>query len=116
LQIADAIKRKILSGMWPLGSKVPTVRDLALEMEVNPNTVQRAVTQLEAEGLLHAERTSGRYVSTDPTVIKRARNALTVAEIENFKASMRSIGYKDSEISELFTKQDRSNEGSKTNG
>lgn len=102
LQIADTVKRKILSGEWKSGDKVPPVRELALEMGVNPNTVQRAVALLESEGLLYTERTSGRYVTTDKSIVEEIRQKLTVSEVEKFMETMRGIGYNDNEISELF--------------
>jgi DNA-binding transcriptional regulator YhcF (GntR family) len=114
LQIADVIRRRILAGEWKQGERISPVRELSLEMGVNPNTAQRAVVQLETEGLLRAERTSGRYVTTDVSVIDQARQALTAAEIEKCKASLRGLGYNDGEIAELFARH--MNERSEDNG
>jgi len=110
LQIADAIKRKIVSGAWKGGSKITPVRELALDMGVNPNTAQRAVALLEHEGLVHTERTSGRFVTTDAGAVERARRAMTAGEIEAFLASMRDMGYRDHETQELFTQHIKSGE------
>lgn len=98
LQIADSVKRLIISGKWQKGEKIPPVRELALQMGVNPNTMQRALALLEDEKLLRSERTSGRYVTTDEEIIGKARSDAIAAEIDRFFAAMRSIGYTDDEI------------------
>jgi len=102
LQIADAVKRKILSGQWRPGDKIPPVRELALDLGVNPNTAQRAVVLLESEGLLRTERTSGRYVTNDKSIIERARQELTETQIGEFMGSMRGIGYASGDVLEFF--------------
>lgn len=102
LQIADTVKRKILSRQWRPGDKIPTVRELALDLGVNPNTAQRAVALLESEGLLRSERTSGRYVTTDKSVIERSRQELTDVQIKEFLGFMNGIGYGDSDVLTLI--------------
>lgn len=62
-QIMDKIKTDIISGKYPVGSKIPSVRELAAEASVNPNTMQKALSELEREGLLFSRRTSGRYIT-----------------------------------------------------
>ena len=69
LQIVDEIKSRIVSGSYEPGEKLPSVRDFAAELSVNPNTMQRALAQLESEGLIYTERTSGRFVSKDVVII-----------------------------------------------
>ena len=102
LQITDYIKRMIVSGRWKRGDRVPPVRELALEMGVNPNTVQRAVALLEDEGLLHTERTSGRYVTTDEATVEKVKQNMTATEIEKFMVTMRDMGHRDEEIAGMF--------------
>ena len=63
LQIVDNIKDRIINGDYSPGEKLPSVRDFAAQMAVNPNTMQRALAQLESEGLIYTERTNGRFVS-----------------------------------------------------
>jgi len=77
LQLVDEFSRRIATAEWPPGEKVGSVRDLATEFGVNPNTVQRALNQLDALGLTTTERTVGRFVTTDPAVvgIQKARQA-----------------------------------------
>ena len=73
-QLIEHIKLGIVSGEFPPGGKLPSVRDLAGEAGVNPNTMQRAFTELEREGLVNAQRTSGRYVTEDHEMIEETKN------------------------------------------
>ena len=77
LQIISLLKMKIAAGELPPGSQVQPVRELAMEAGVNPNTMQRALTQLEQEGLLYTQRTSGRFVTEDKEVLKEMRRSLS---------------------------------------
>ena len=80
LQIMDRVRRKIVSGEWRAGDRVPPVRDLALEFGVNPNTMQRSLAELERDGLLFSERTSGRYVTRDESRVAAVRDAMARGE------------------------------------
>ena len=73
-QIMALIRGAVLRGELPPGGKIPSVRDLAAEAQVNPNTMQRAMTELEREGLLVSGGTSGRTVTDDPQVLEQMRN------------------------------------------
>ena len=75
-QIMAAVRGAVLTGELPPGGKVPSVRDLAAEAQVNPNTMQRALTELEREGLLVGGGTSGRRVTTDDTVLQAMRQRI----------------------------------------
>ena len=75
-QLMEEIKRRIISGVYKPGEKMPSVRDLAAEASVNPNTMQRAFAQLEQEGLLYTQRTSGRFVTEDEERIMDMKNEL----------------------------------------
>ena len=75
VQLADAFQARILSGEWEPGAKVPSVRELAIEMGVNPNTVQRSLASLDSRGLTLTERTAGRFVTTNADAINEARLA-----------------------------------------
>lgn len=92
-QLVDQIKFAIVSGALPAGARMAAVRDLALEAGVNPNTMQRALQQLEREGLVYAQRSSGRFVTEDLAVIAGAKAALAAEHIRRFRAAMRSLGY-----------------------
>lgn len=98
LQIMDDVKLKIVSGVWEAGQRLQSVRELAVEFSVNPNTMQKALSELEREGLLYTERTSGRYVSQDEAKIKKARDEMAEGYTESYYNSMKKLGYKKEEI------------------
>lgn len=98
LQLVDILKFKIISGEFEIGSKLNSVRDMASEAEVNPNTMQRALAELEREGLLHSQRTSGRFVTSDEDKIKNMRKEIANKEINSLKEKLIQLGYKKDEI------------------
>ncbi len=100
LQIVDGIKARIAGGTLPPGSKLPSVRDLAAQAGVNPNTMQRAMTQLEQEDLLHTQRTSGRYVTEDEARLKELRSALSEKYIRELFEQLSRLGLTRDEIIE----------------
>ena len=101
-QLVDAIKFSIVSGQLLPGARMSTVRDLALEAGVNPNTMQRALQQLEREGLVFSQRSSGRFVTEDVSVIDRARSALAVEYVRRYRDSMASLGFSEGEMGALL--------------
>ena len=70
IQLIEEIQLRIFSGEYPPGSKLPSVRDIAQEASVNPNTMQRALSKLEEDGLVITHRTSGRTITEDVEMIK----------------------------------------------
>lgn len=102
LQLVDQMRRTIVIGKWPPGSRLASVRDLALEAGVNPNTMQRALVELENEGLVMAQRTSGRYVTEDTNRIQKLRHTLAREMVKSFKDSMYALGCDNAEIEELM--------------
>lgn len=101
-QLVDKIKLSIASGQLPPGEKLSTVRDLAAEAKVNPNTMQRAFQELEREGLVFSQRSNGRYVTEDVEVIMGAKKALAEQYIQSFMKNMEQLGYTDEEIISLL--------------
>ena len=102
-QLVDAIKFSIVSGQLLPGARMSTVRDLALEAGVNPNTMQRALQQLEREGLVFSQRSSGRFVTEDVSVIDRARSALAAEYVRRYRDSMASLGFSEDEMRALLS-------------
>jgi GntR family transcriptional regulator len=98
IQIIEGIKRQIASGERAPGSRVESVRELAQKMGVNPNTGQRAFAELEREGLMYTERTSGRYITADTERIARLRKELAGDMIMEFVERMLRSGFTDDEI------------------
>lgn len=92
-QLIEQIELRIISGIYPLGIRLPSVRDMATEAAVNPNTMQRALAELENQGLLYSQRTSGRFVTEDEEVIKTMKYSLAQNIIKEFMEKMNSLGY-----------------------
>ncbi|WAW14892.1 GntR family transcriptional regulator [Peptostreptococcus equinus] len=102
IQIIDIIKTKIISGHYEPGQQLEPVRTLAAEFEINPNTIQRALGELENQGLLHSQRTKGRFVTEDVTLIKKLRNKMVIEELEKTIKTLEKMGFKKMEIKEIF--------------
>lgn len=98
LQIADEFRRQILSGCRPPGSRVESVRELAQAMGVNPNTVQRALTELEREHLIRTERTAGRTVTADSFRIGLIRERMLGDLVQQLVECLRGAGLSDGDI------------------
>lgn len=98
LQIAERIRREVLAGIYPAGSQIPTVRQLALEAAVNPNTVQHALTELEEEGIIIARGTIGRYVTEDRQVLESCRKRLAEGLVQSFMESMAQLSVSEEQI------------------
>jgi DNA-binding transcriptional regulator YhcF (GntR family) len=97
-QLVSQIKLSIVTGEYPPGGRLPSVRDLAMEAGVNPNTMQRALTELEREGLVYSQRTAGRYVTEEISMIEEAKQGLAEAQIRLFLEAMGRLGYTEDEI------------------
>ncbi|NCB41466.1 MAG: GntR family transcriptional regulator [Clostridia bacterium] len=105
LQLVDQFKHRIIAGELKAGSKLESVRDLAVSFEVNPNTMQRALSELERNNLVYAERTSGRFITQDKELIVKMREEVAQEIIETFIQQMESIGFSNKEAMELFQKK-----------
>ena len=92
IQLVDDFRMRIVTGIWPAGTRIPSVRDLATQAGVNPNTVQRALAELDRSGLTVAERTAGRFVTADAAVLDAVRRELAVGATDTFIAAVTAIG------------------------
>ena len=104
-QLVERIKLGIISGALPPGARLNSVRDLAMEAGVNPNTMQRALSELEREGLVFTQRTSGRFVTEDTAAIARCKKTLGGRHIRGFLAAMTLLGYQRREIIDLLQEE-----------
>ena len=102
MQILRRLRTEIASGAYPPGAKLPPVRELALEAGVNPNTMQRALGELERRGLVFSQRTSGRFVTEEITVIDGAKKTLAGECVKSFLQAMEDLGYEQAEIINLL--------------
>ena len=92
-QLSQQLARRIIAGVYPPGSRLPSVRELAAEAGVNPNTMQRALAQLEQEGLAKADRTAGRLVTQDRQVLESVRLREAREVVRDYFEAMSALGY-----------------------
>ena len=93
IQLVEQLKIYIISGKINPGERLPSVRDLALETRVNPNTMQKALVELEELKLIYTERTNGKYVTSDQKLIDKLKNEYAYQLSKDFLASMEHIGF-----------------------
>lgn len=102
IQLVEIITLKIISGEYKSGEKLPSVRDLASEATVNPNTMQKALTELERMGLVYSVRTSGRFITEDCNMIKNMQTNLAKDEMKEFLNKMTKMGFDKDRIVKVF--------------
>ncbi len=98
LQLAERIKRQICRGELHLGEKLPSIRDMGIAVNVNPNTVQRTYRELEWLKIVESKRGQGTFVTDDEQVLQAIREQMKKEEISHFVQGMREMGYSDDEI------------------
>ena len=103
-QIVERISLDIIAGKYKPGARLPSVRDFATEAGVNPNTMQKALTELERENLVHSERTSGRFITEDTAMIEKMREELATAQIKEFMEKMHQMGFDNEKTIVLIEK------------
>ena len=105
IQLVEQIKLQILSGHYRPGERFPSVRELATEAAVNPNTMQKALAALEQEGLLIGSRTNGRTVTSDASLIGSMRDELADGIVENSYQALAKLGFSKEEFIACMSKQ-----------
>ena len=105
LQLAEQMTRRIITGVYPPGSKLPPVRELAAEAGVNPNTMQRALAQLEQDGLAKADRTAGRLVTQDTAILDAVRRAEAHVVVNQYYHAMAELGYSQQEATAMLKEE-----------
>ena len=110
LQIEDLIKTNIIAGVYQPGQKLPSVRDLAAEASVNPNTMQKALTELERSGLVYTQRTSGRFITEDISKMTELKEQLAREQTQLFLKNMEQLGLSRDDIRRLLEKEWREEE------
>lgn len=101
-QLLEWIQMQIVAGIYQPGEKIPSVRELAADAGVNPNTMQKALSELERSGLVITQRTSGRVVTEDLKMIKETRNQLAKEQIDEFMKRMRNLGFEKEDVIALL--------------
>ena len=92
VQLVEQLRVKIISRELKTGERLPSVRELALTARVNPNTMQKALAQLEDEGLVYTERTNGKFVTNNEELIEKLKKELAEEKVKKYLADMKSIG------------------------
>lgn len=104
LQISDLIKNRILKYQYKPGTKLPSVRELSLELKVNPNTIQRAYSELDLSGLVFTRRGMGTFVREDDSVVENLKMEIVREHVENFLEEMKNLGISKEEIIKIIEK------------
>ena len=107
VQLVAQLELYIISGALPPGERIPSVRDLAVMAKVNPNTMQRALTELEERKLIFTERTNGKYVNSSPEAIQQNRQKYACQRIREFTAEMTRLGFKPQEVIKMLKKEEK---------
>lgn len=102
IQIMEKLKLDIVTGNYSPGDKLSSVRDLAGEASVNPNTMQRALSELEREGLVYTQRTNGRFITEETAMINQLKEQMALDAISQFLKSMRQLGISGEETLKLL--------------
>jgi Predicted transcriptional regulators len=103
-QIVEQMGRRIVSGIYKPGDKLSSVRDLATDAEVNPNTMQKALAELERIGLVYTNRTSGKYITEDVNMITEMRTTLAKEQLYEFLERMKQLGFDQQETISFLIK------------
>lgn len=103
IQILERIRVDIISGKYQPGERMPSVRELAAQAAVNPNTMQRAFAELERSGLVYSKRTSGRFITEDKEMIQRLKAEIAKEKIEDFLENMKQLGFERDETIKLVS-------------
>lgn len=106
VQLAQRIRNSVVTGVYPPGSQIPSVRQLAVTAAVNPNTVQHAFAELENEGLLVSKGTTGRFVTEDPVMIERCRQQQARALVSEFIKSASHISISRDELIQMIREEE----------
>ena len=100
LQVIDDIKKKIITGALPLGTKLPSSRELAIQYDINPNTAARVYNEMDSLGLSYTKRGIGTFVTEDPQVIDRLKQLKQILTV--LDEQLTGMGYTPEEIIRLL--------------
>lgn len=109
-QLVDRIQLQIVAGQLKPGEKILSVRELAAEAAVNPNTMQKALAELERKGLLYSQRTSGRFVTEDRELIGNVKEEMAAEQISAFLENMKQLGFNKKETIRIIEKLEEERE------
>ena len=102
-QLLEEMKRRIIAGYYAPGEKLMPVRELAQDAKVNPNTMQKALSELERQGLVFAVRTTGRYITEDVALIEETKQEFASLHVKTYYEEMKALGYKKDGMIQLLS-------------
>ena len=102
IQLVEKLKILIVSGVYQSGTRIPSVRELALKYKVNPNTMQKALEKLEEDKLIYTERTNGKFVTTDKKIIESIQQELAKSKTKEYIEAMQALGIDIKKIVKLL--------------
>lgn len=105
LQLIEVIEQRIVSGIYKPGDKLKSVRDLAVEAQVNPNTMQKALSELEENGLIYSQKTTGKYVTENQELIESTRELFAEHALDLYFEKMSKLGYSKEEAKTKIEKR-----------
>ena len=104
IQLVEKLKLVIISGQYETGSKLPSVREFALKAKVNPNTMQKALIELENLGLIYTKRTSGKYITENKKLIEKIKKEIANEKVKTYLNDMKNIGFSKEEATDYLKK------------
>ena len=107
LQLVEKIEQRIISGFYRSGDKIPSVRELAAQFSVNPNTVQKSLSELEERGLIYAQSTSGNFITENTALLEKTKATIADSEIRRFLEKMSSFGFNKEDIMSFIGNVDK---------
>lgn len=111
IQLVEKLQADIISGYYKPGDKLPSVRDLATEAMVNPNTMQKAMSELERTGLIYTNRTAGRFITSDEGIIRKLKEEAAASQVKDFIERMKQLGYEPEQVLRLLEKLIKAEDG-----
>lgn len=106
-QLLEQFKIAIVTNYYKSGDKLPSVRDLAIQLCINPNTIQRALQELEKEHLIFTKRTAGKFVTEDSSIIQQVRVEIAIEKIDRFVADMKKLHLTQDEVYQLLKERNK---------
>ena len=106
IQIEEQIKLDIITNKYKPGEKIKSVREFALELKINPNTINRALLELEEQGLIITQRTNGKYITENKEIIKKEKNKLINKKIDEFIKDMKQLEIDKTEIIKIINEKE----------
>ena len=107
LQLVEKIEQRIISGFYRSGDKIPSVRELAAQFSVNPNTVQKSLSEMEERGLIYAQSTSGHFITEDTSLLEKTKSNIADSEIRRFLEKMNGLGFSSEDIISFISGVDK---------